>query len=153
MRGGVTTRRLAWSLALGIIVGINPSVGITTIVVVLLAWTFGLNQIASQVGAQAAGPLHLLLLLPFIELGVHLFHTHRLPFNRRQLEHLSHHPFRLFHEIWQWEWHALVVWGVAAAILMPLLAKYLRRGLVMLMRRHGSLIQSHPPIHEETTQD
>ena len=36
---------------MGIILGINPSVGITTFLVVMLAWAFGLNQIASQIGA------------------------------------------------------------------------------------------------------
>ncbi|GAC1657279.1 MAG: hypothetical protein NVS9B15_18590 [Acidobacteriaceae bacterium] len=147
MRGGVTPRRMAWSLALGIVVGINPSVGITTVLVVLLAWTLGLNHVASQIGAHAVAPLHLLLFLPFIELGVHLFHTRRLPLNRQQLEHLSHHPLRLIHEIWQWEWHALVVWGVVAAVTMPLLAVYIRRGLVVLMRRHRTLVRSRPAHH------
>ena len=102
LRGGVTPRRLAWSLALGVVVGINPSVGLTTLVVILLAWAFGLNQIASQIGSHAAAPLHLLLFLPFIQLGVYLFHTRRLPLSRQQFEHLSHHPVRLFHAIWQW---------------------------------------------------
>lgn len=149
MRGGVTTRRLAWSLAVGLIVGVNPSVGVTTFLVILLAWIFGLNQVASQVGLHAASPLHLLLFLPFIELGVHLFHTHRLPMTKKQLEHLSHHPLRLFHEIWQWEWHALVVWGIVSAIALPLLAKYLRRGLVVLLRRNRDLVQQRPPLHED----
>jgi uncharacterized protein (DUF2062 family) len=135
---------MAWSLALGLMIGINPSVGLTTILVILLAWTFGLNQVASQVGAHAATPLHLVLFLPFIQLGVHLFHTHRLPLSRKQIEHLSHHPWRLLHDIWQWEWHALVVWGVVAAVAMPLLAKYLRRGLVLLMRRHKTLVYARP---------
>ena len=146
LRGGVTTRRLAWSLAVGVIVGINPSIGLTTLVVILLAWTFGLNQVASQVGAHAMAPLHLLLFLPFIELGVHLFHTHRLPMDRKQLEHLSHHPLRLFHDIWQWEWHALVVWAICAAIAIPLLARYLRRALVLLIRRHRTLVYSRPAV-------
>ena len=147
LRGGVTPRRLAWSLALGIVLGINPSVGITTILVVLLAWIFGLDQVASQVGVHTASPLHLLLFLPFIQLGVKLFHTHRLPMTRRQLEHLSHHPWRLFHAIWQWEWHALIVWGVVAAVTMPLLAIYLRRALVLLMRRNRSLLRSNQAIN------
>lgn len=138
---------MAWSLALGIVVGINPSVGITTVLVVLLAWTLGLNHVASQIGAHAVAPLHLLLFLPFIELGVHLFHTRSLPLNRQQIEHLSHHPWRLIHEIWQWEWHALVVWGVVAAVAMPLLAVYIRRGLVVLMRRHRTLVRSRPAHH------
>jgi uncharacterized protein (DUF2062 family) len=147
LRGGVTPRRLAWSLAVGLVLGINPSVGLTTLLVIMLAWVFGLNQIASQVGVHAVAPLHLLLFLPFIELGVHLFHTHRLPMNRSQLEHLSHHPLRLFRNIWQWEWHALVVWCVVAVIAMPLLAIYLRRALVMLMRRNSKLMRSRPAAH------
>lgn len=147
LRGGVTPRRMAWSLALGMVIGINPSVGLTTILVVMLAWVLGLNQVASQIGSHVVAPLHLLLFIPFIDLGVHLFHTGRLPLNRKQIEHLSHHPLRLFHEIWQWEWHALVVWGVVAAIALPVLALYLRRTLVLLMRRHRTLLRSRPAVH------
>ena len=105
----MTPRRLAWSLASGIVIGINPSVGITTVLVIMLAWAFGLNQIASQIGAHAMTPLHLLLFIPFIELGVHLFRTRRLPLSREQIEHPSHHHWRLIRDIWQWEWHALIV--------------------------------------------
>jgi uncharacterized protein (DUF2062 family) len=147
LRGGVTPRRMAWSLALGVVVGINPSVGMTTILVVMLAWVFGLNQVASQVGAHAASPLHLVLFIPFIQLGVHLFHTRSLPLSRQQIHHLAHHPVRLLREIWQWEWHALVVWGVVAAIVMPVLAMYLRRWLVLLLRRHRTLVRSRPAVH------
>lgn len=149
LRGGVTPRRLAWSLALGIVIGINPSVGLTTVAVVLLAWVFGLSRMASLVGSHLVAPLHLLLFIPFIELGVHLFHTRKLPMDRKQLERLSHHPWRLFHDIWQWEWHALVVWGVVSAMLMPVLAIYLRRGLVLLMRRHRALLRSQPGERQE----
>jgi uncharacterized protein (DUF2062 family) len=146
LRGGVTPRRLAWSLAFGMVIGINPSVGLTTVLVVALAWAFGLNQIASQIGAHAMAPIHLVLFIPFIQLGVHLFHTGRLPLDRRQLEHLSRHPWRLIRDIWQWEWHALIVWGVVAALVMPLLAMYIRRGLVLLMRRHRALMRSRPAL-------
>ena len=148
LRGGVTARRLAWSLALGLVLGINPTVGLTTLVVIMLAWIFGLNQVASQVGCHAVAPLHLLLFLPFIELGVYLFHTRRLPLNRKQFEHLSHHPVLLFHEVWRWEWHAFLVWCLVAAIAMPLIAMYLRRALVLLMRRHKTLVRSRPALHQ-----
>jgi len=40
LRGGVTPRRLAWSLALGLCWD-NPSVGLTTLLVIMLAWIFG----------------------------------------------------------------------------------------------------------------
>ena len=147
LRGGVTPRRLAWSLAFGMVVGINPSVGLTTILVVLVAWVFGLSKLASLLGSHVVAPLHLLLFIPFIDIGVHLFHTRKLPIDRRQLEHLSHHPVRLLHEIWQWEWHALIVWGLVAAVAMPLLALYLRRALIMLLRRHRTLVRSMPSAH------
>ena len=138
---------MAWSLALGMVIGINPSVGLTTLVIILLAWIFGLNQIASQIGTHIVAPLHLLLFIPFIQLGVHLFHTHRLPMTRQQFERLSHHPLRLFRDIWQWEWHALIVWGLIAAIAMPVLAHYIRHALVLLMRRHRTLRNSRPALH------
>ena len=146
LRGGVTPRRLAWSLALGMAIGINPSVGLTTLIVILLAWVFGLNQVASQIGTHVVAPLHILLLVPFIQAGVYLFRTRRLPLTRKQLEHLSHHPLRMLHSIWQWEWHALVVWAVIAAIATPLMAIYLRRALVLLMRRHSALLRSRPAV-------
>jgi uncharacterized protein (DUF2062 family) len=130
---------MAWSLALGMVIGINPSVGLTTLLIGLLASLFGLNQVASQIGNHIVAPLHLLLFIPFIQLGVHLFHTHRLPLTRQQLEHLSHHPLRLVRDIWQWEWHALIVWGIIAAVAMPVLAHYIRRGLVVLLRRNRIL--------------
>jgi hypothetical protein len=129
------------------VIGINPSVGLATLVVILLAWTLGLNQIASQIGVHAVAPFHLLLFIPFIELGVHLFHTRRLPLSRQQIEHLSHHPWRLVRDIWQWEWHALIVWGIVAAVVMPLLALYIRRALVVLMRRNRTLMRSRPALH------
>ncbi len=147
LRGGVTPRRLAWSLAFGMVVGINPSVGLTTLLVLFLAWTFGLSKLASLIGTHVVAPLHLLLFIPFIELGVHLFHTRKLPMDRKQLERLGHHPLRLFHEIWQWEWHALVVWAVLAGVAMPLLARYIRRGLVVLLRKNRTLLRSRPAVH------
>jgi uncharacterized protein (DUF2062 family) len=128
------------------IVGINPTVGLTTLLVVLVAWIFGLSKLASVIGTHVVAPLHLLLFIPFIELGVHLFHTRKLPIDRKQLEHLSHHPLRLSRNIWQWEWHALVVWGLIAGVAMPLLAVYLRRALVVLLRRHRTLVRSRPAV-------
>lgn len=147
LRGGVTPRRLAWSLALGMVVGINPSVGLTTLLVVVVAWVLGLSKFASLVGSHVVAPLHILLFIPFIDLGVYVFHTRKLPMDRKELEHLSHHPWRLVHQIWGWEWHALIVWGLVAAIAMPLLAVYLRRALVLLLRRHRTLVRSLPAAH------
>ncbi len=146
LRGGVTPKRLAWSLALGMAVGINPTVGVTTLIVIFLAWVLGLNQVASQIGTHVVAPLHVVLFLPFVQAGVYLFRTRKLPMTRQQMEHMSHHPVRMLHAMWQWEWHALVVWAVVVSIATPLLAIYLRRALVLLMKRHRTLLYSRPAV-------
>jgi hypothetical protein len=130
------------------VIEINLSVGLTTVLVVMLAWVFGLNQIASQIGTQSVSQLHLLLFVPFIQVGVRLFYTAKLPLSRPHIEHLRPSPLaRLFRDIWQWEWHALIVWGLVGGIALPLLALHIRRALVLLMRRHRTLIRSRPALH------
>lgn len=141
LRGGISPKRLAWSLAVGIVIGINPLIGVTTVVVILLAWVFRLNHVASQVGTHVVAPLQWLLFLPFIQAGVYLFRTRRLPLDRQQLKHLSHHPVQMVRSIWVWEWHALIIWAVIAVVLCPFLAIHLRRALVYGMRRHRTLLE------------
>lgn len=145
LRGGVSPKRLAWSIAVGVVIGINPLIGVTTVVVILIAWVFRLNHIASQVGTHLVAPLQWLLFLPFVQAGVYLFHTRRLPMDKHQLEHLSHHPVKMVRDIWQWEWHALLIWAAIAAVLCPLLAIYLRRFLVVTMRKHRTLLRDSAP--------
>ena len=42
---------------------------------------------------------------------------------------------------------ALIVWCLVAAVAMPLLAIYIRRALVMLLRRNRTLLRSRPALH------
>jgi len=39
------------------------------------------------------------------------------------------------------------VWALVSAIALPLLALYIRRALILLMRRHRTLIRSRPASH------
>ncbi len=107
----------------------------------LLAWLFKLNQVATQIGIHVVAPLQWLLFLPFIHAGIVLFGAHRLPMSRADILHLSHrHPLQLIHLLWQWEWHALVIWALFASALAPLIAVQIRRILVLSMRRHKDLL-------------
>ncbi len=141
LKHGVSPKRLAWSLAVALLVGINPFLGLTTVSMLLLAWMFGLNHVATQIGIHVVAPLQWLLFLPFIHAGIVLFGAHRLPMTRAEILHLSHrHPLQLIHLLWQWEWHALVIWALVAAVLAPLIAGQIRRLLVLSMRRHKDLL-------------
>ena len=141
LKHGVSPKRLAWSLAVALIVGINPFLGVTTICMLFLAWLFRLNYVATQIGIHIVSPLQWLLFVPFIDAGIAVFGSRRLPMSKADILHLSHrHPLQLIHLLWQWEWHALVIWALFAAVVTPLIAVQLRRALVLSMRRHRDLM-------------
>ena len=128
LRHGASPRRLAWSLAIGFVIGINPIIGSTTVIALAVAHLFKLNHTATQVGVHSAYPVQIVLLLPFLRAGSWLFRAAALPLQATELLALIHqHPFRIVRLLWTWEWHALVVWAIFAAATMPLLAMLLGR--------------------------
>jgi uncharacterized protein (DUF2062 family) len=123
LRMGATPERLAWSIAAGVLIGINPVLGSTTVLALAIASAFRLNYVASQVGNHLMYPLELLLFPVWIALGSRLFGTPGLKLGKHELMlEVKHHPWLTTKALWTWEWHALIVWAFAAAILMPLLA-------------------------------
>ncbi len=136
LRLGASPERLAWSLAIGVVIGINPILGSTTVLCLLLAALLRLNIAASQLTNHLVYPLQLVLLLPFLRLGSRLFHTSSLPLSPPQLLHMARtRPIALSRQLWQWESHALVAWLVLAAIAAPILAASLTPVLRRLQRR------------------
>ncbi|SEC16235.1 DUF2062 domain-containing protein [Terriglobus roseus] len=135
LRLGASPQRLAWSLAAGFVIGMNPIIGSTTAVTVAVTHLFKLKHAASQIGVHGAYPFQLLLLLPFLHAGTVLFGTSALPLEKADLLRLIHeHPLQLLRSLWMWEWHALVVWLGFAVVLMPALAMLLGHMLERAMR-------------------
>ena len=145
LRIGATPERLAWSFAMGVLIGINPLLGSTTVLALAVASLFRLNYIASQLGNHLMYPLQLLLLPVWIALGSRLFGTPGLKLGTHEIVlEAKHHPWQTTKALWTWEWHALIVWAVAAVVLMPLLAMALKPVLEkMLDRLH------HEPVVEK----
>ncbi len=134
LRVGATPRRLAWSLAVGCVVGVNPLLGSTTLLCLFIAWVFRLNLIASQIANHLAYPLELALFFFFIRAGDTVFHTAHIPLDRQALlEAVRHHPLETTRALWLWEWHALLVWVVFAAAGAPLIAAILKPLLTRLL--------------------
>src|SRR6202044_1821073 len=124
LRMGADPNKLAWSLALGVVVGVNPLLGSTTLVALGLASVFRLNIVASQVGNHAVYPLEWLLFPVFIKLGDMVVGTHKLTLQGHDLWYAAkHHPWDTTRLLWSWEWHALVVWAMFALVAMPAIAK------------------------------
>ncbi len=136
MRQGATPEKLAWSLAVGFSIGVNPLLGSTTIVCLAFAYMLRLNIVASQLANHLVYPLELLLLLPFIRLGQYFFRSQQMPWTPGMLLHLARvEPIRTTKLLWMWEWHALVVWAALSALLVPALAVVLTPLLRHAQRR------------------
>jgi uncharacterized protein (DUF2062 family) len=133
---GATPERLAWSIAAGVLIGLNPVLGSTTVLAIAVASVFRLNYVASQVGNHVVYPFELLLFPVWIKMGSILFGTPGLKLGRRELMHaVKQHPWQTTKALWTWEWHALVVWAFAAAIVTPLLAMALKPLLQKMLDR------------------
>ena len=123
LRMGATPRSLAWSIAAGALIGINPVIGSTTLLCLAVTFRFRLNVVATQIANHAMFPLELALVVPFIRLGSRVFHTAAMPLAPRLLlEEARRAPLTLTHNLWMWLWHAFVLWAAIALVAAPLMA-------------------------------
>ena len=60
---------MAQALSIGFVLGITPLLGISSLLAVLIAAMFRLNQVAIQVANWAAYPAQILLFIPYIRAG------------------------------------------------------------------------------------
>jgi uncharacterized protein (DUF2062 family) len=70
---GVTPKKMSQALAAGFVLGMTPMLGISTVLAVLVAAVFKLNQVAIQVANYAAYPAQIVMFVPFIRLGEWVF--------------------------------------------------------------------------------
>lgn len=84
-RQGLTPHKLAMTCAAGVVFGIFPVFGTTTIVCLVIALLFRLNIPVIQLANYLVAPLQLVLIIPFIKIGTRLFHLNPFPYNADQL--------------------------------------------------------------------
>jgi uncharacterized protein (DUF2062 family) len=136
LRRGASPKRLAWSMAIGFIIGINPIIGSTTLLTIAISQLLKLNHPASQLANHVAYPFQLILLLPLLQAGSVVFGMGPLPLQPSEiLQQVKTHPFALVRTLWTWEWHALVLWVGIAAVLTPATAFLLTRVLERVARK------------------
>src|SRR5580692_12553558 len=69
LRQGISPDRLALCVAIGVVVGNVPILGISTLLCTVIALAFRLNLPAIQIVQAAMAPTQLLLIIPFVRLG------------------------------------------------------------------------------------
>jgi uncharacterized protein (DUF2062 family) len=77
LKRGMSPSRLALCVALGIVIGNIPILGISTLICTAIALLFGLNLAAIQIVQAAMAPTQLLLIIPFVRLGEWLLRAPR----------------------------------------------------------------------------
>ncbi len=101
---GITPEKIALSLAFGIMLGVFPVLGTTTLLCFLAALVFSLNLVAVQLVNFLVYPLWFALLIPFVRIGERLFGAPPFPMNGNQMLALAQTGF----------WHATsVLWLTA----------------------------------------
>jgi uncharacterized protein (DUF2062 family) len=144
---GASPEKLAWSIAAGLLIGINPVLGSTTVLCLALAFVFRLNEAASQIGNHIVYPLELVLVVPFIRVASRIFHTAPMPLSASELLHAARErPLALSRQLWLWEWHAFLLWAIFAAIAVPCIALV----FTPILRRLLDRVRAHqyPVLHD-----
>lgn len=90
---GMTPRKIALTLALGVVLGVFPVMGATSLLCAAAAIILGLNLPAIQAVNYFMYPVQLLLILPFIRLGEALFRANQNTLTLAQMIALTTHGF------------------------------------------------------------
>jgi len=131
LRQGVTPRKLALSLALGIVLGLVPILGVSTALCALAALALRLNMPAIQLVNYLLTPLQLLLIVPLLRFGEWLMRAPRFPVTLESgLALLSHGAIDAVQILATAIAHATLGWSVLA----PLAAVALFRSLEPVLR-------------------
>lgn len=129
---GITPEKIALSLAFGIVLGVFPVLGSTTLLCAAAALIFRLNLAAIQLVNYLIYPLQLFFLVPFIRMGEKLFRAAPLPLSLAQILTMIRSDLaKAVSTLWIAEVHAICAWlliGPAAILLIYfLLSRALRK--------------------------
>ncbi|MBJ7256313.1 MAG: DUF2062 domain-containing protein [Akkermansiaceae bacterium] len=129
---GVSPQKIAWTISLGIVLGVFPVMGTTTLVCFLMGWMLRLNQPVLHVFKTLVYPLHLAMILVFIRMGEHLYQVPLISFSIPQLlERFKVDPLQFVRDFGMTAWYGVSAWLIVAPLaafliklsVMPFLTK------------------------------
>ncbi len=140
LRQGVSPERLALSVAIGIVVGNIPILGLSTLMCALIALAFRLNLPAIQLANAAMAPTQLLLIIPFVRLGEWITGAPPQPLTvKAGLALLARGAGRAVVVLWDSILHAGLAWSLVAPaaifVIYRLLNPLFTRAAANLSRR------------------
>ena len=122
LQEGMSLRRISVCIALGVVLGIFPVLGATTLLCTIAAFVFRLNFPAIQVVNYLVYPLQILLLAPFCGAGSWLFNGRSLPlFEENIIEVLKKDFWGSMADLWDVTLYAVFAWLIISPFLILLL--------------------------------
>jgi uncharacterized protein (DUF2062 family) len=113
LRQGISPEKVSLGLACGIMIGVFPVVGVTTVLCTIVAIIFRLNLPAIQLVNYLVYPLQFALLIPFFHFGDWLFGAEPLPFSAQELVALFKADFwGAVRQLWDTTLRAIAAWSL-----------------------------------------
>jgi uncharacterized protein (DUF2062 family) len=126
LRQGISPDRLALCVAIGVVVGNIPILGVSTILCAAIALAFRLNLPAIQIVQAAMAPSQILLIIPFVRLGEWIARAPHQPLSIREgLELVAQGAGRAIAALWDAILHAGLGWALVAPFAVYLFQKLL----------------------------
>jgi uncharacterized protein (DUF2062 family) len=126
LRQGISPDRLALCVAIGVVVGNIPILGISTLLCAAIALAFRLNLPAIQVVQALMAPTQILLIIPFVRLGEWILRVPPQPVSiEKALEIAAHGARYAIAALWDAILHAGFAWILVAPFAVLLFYKLL----------------------------
>lgn len=150
LRQGITPRQIAFTCAAGIVIGIFPLLGTTTLLCALLGVALRLNQPIIQLVNYLVYPLQIALLFPFYRAGEWLFQQEPVPlFSVTELaQRFAADPLQFMVDYGLVALLGALVWLLVAPLLLGVLYLALHAPIQALakgLRRPRVSAQQQPP--------
>jgi uncharacterized protein (DUF2062 family) len=146
LKQGISPKAIALSIAIGLIVGVFPVLGTTTVLCTLAALSLRLNLIAIHAVHYAATPLQILLIIPFVRVGERVSGAPLQPLSIKEgLALIDQGVGTAIVALWDAIVHAVVGWlavgPVAIALVYVVCVKALERIDRLSPQRRAALLQ------------
>jgi len=133
---GISPNKLAWSISFGVVLGVFPVMGTTTVLCLFVGWIFRLNQPLIQVFKSLVYPLHLSLILVFIHAGERLYGVACITYSLSELLN----RFRMDPLQFCMDFGMAALHGISAWILVAPFAVLIIRWITVPILRHIPIV-------------
>jgi uncharacterized protein (DUF2062 family) len=111
LRQGISPQKIALGMAVGVVIGVFPVIGSTTILCTAAALALRLNLPAVQLVNYLVYPLQIALLIPFFHFGAWLFGVDPLPISASELVSMFQTDLWLaIRQLWDTTLRAIAAW-------------------------------------------